>query len=143
MSTDTRTDADEIPEWLQDEDDDLELGSREDALINEQDTDREWLKTSDGKAYWFDIKEISWERKNQILDNNLDMDEQSGDIDLDLTGFYRDMMLEVIVDSNVGGDSLAVFLKGMKPELGDKLQQAVPQPGAVMDEEVEGNSETQ
>lgn len=146
-STDASADAqatnDEIPEWLAGEDDDLSLGTREDAMVNTSQTEREWVKTSDGKVYWFDVKEISWEKKNQILDNNLDMDEQSGEVDLDLTGFYRDMMRTVIVDASVGSESIAVFLKGVKPELGDKLQQIVPQPGAVLDDDTEGNSEAQ
>lgn len=125
----------EIPEHLQGEG--VQLGSRDDALINENNVERYWYKVDD-KVFWFDMKEVSWEKKSDILDDNLVTDSRTGEVDLDLKGYYRDMMEEVIVDKSVEG-GLATFLKGMSPELGDKLQQDVPQPGAVMDEEVEGN----
>lgn len=132
---------DEIPEHLLGDDEEIEYGSREDALINEDDVEREWFKV-DGKVYWFDFGEISWEKKTTILEDNLTTDSRTGEIDLDLKGYYRDMMEETIVDMSVDGP-LGVFLKGMKPELGDQLQDAVPQPGTVLDDEEEGNSETQ
>lgn len=129
----------DIPEHLLDEDGDVQMGGRSDALIDEDDTERQWFKV-DGKVYWFDFKDVSWERKTQILENNLTTDSRTGEIDLDLKGYYRDMMEEVIVDKSVEGP-IGIFLKGMKPELGDQLQDAVPQPGTVMDEDEEGNSE--
>lgn len=129
----------DIPDYLLDDDEEVTLGSREDALIDENNVEREWFKVDD-KVYWFDMKEVSWERKSEILEENLTTDTRTGDVDLDLKGYYRDMMLEVIVDKSVEG-SLPVFLKGMKPELGDQLQEAVPQPGTVMDDDTEGNSE--
>lgn len=131
----------DIPEHLLNEDGEVEMGGREDALIDEEDTERKWFKV-DGKVYWFDFKEVSWERKTQVLEDNLTTDSRTGEIDLDLKGYYRDMMEEVIVDKSVEGP-LGIFLKGMKPELGDQLQDAVPQPGTVMDEEEEGNLEPQ
>lgn len=131
----------DIPEYLLDEDGEVELGSRDDVVIDDSETEREWFKV-DGKLYWFDMKEVSWEKKTTILEDNLNTNSRTGEIDLDLKGFYRDMMETVIVDMSVDGP-LGVFLKGMKPELGDKLQDAVPQPGTVMDEADEGNLETQ
>ena len=133
------TDSEEIPEWLHDEsdDDDLAFGSRTDAVIDASNTDRKWYKV-DGKVYWFDLQEVSWDRKTDILDDNLGADPQTGEIELDVRGFYRDMMEECIADKSVEG-GLATFLKGMKPELGDQLQQDVPQPGTVMDEVEEKN----
>jgi hypothetical protein len=132
---------DDIPEEFQD--DDVRLGGREDALIDEKNTEREWVRVDNGEGepddlYWFDIKEISWERKTDILDESLQTDSRSGEIELDLKDFYRNMMEEVIADMSVDGP-LAVFLKGMRPEVGDQLQEIVPQPGTVMDEVDEGN----
>lgn len=131
----------DIPEHLLGEDGEVELGSRNDVVIDDTDTEREWFKV-DGKVYWFDLKEVSWEKKTTILEDNLTTNSRTGEIDLDLKGFYRDMMETVIDDMSVEGP-LGVFLKGMKPELGDKLQDTVPQPGTVMDEADEGNLEPQ
>lgn len=127
----------EVPEHLVNEDNEVDMGSRQDALIDEDKVEREWFKANN-KVYWFELKEVTWERKTQILEDNLTTDSRTGDIDLDLKGYYRDMMEEVIVDMSVEGP-IGIFLKGMKPELGDQLQDAVPQPGTVMDEEEEGN----
>lgn len=129
--------APDIPEHLVEDDEDVEFGDRSDAVIDTDEAERHWYKV-DGKVYWFDIGEVSWEKKTDILDRNLETDSRTGEIDLNLKGFYRDMMEEVIVDSSIDG-GLATFLKGMKPELGDKLQDDVPQPGTVMDEAEEGN----
>lgn len=133
--------TDEIPERFQD--DDVQFGDRSSALIDESATDRTWIKVENegdesDDIYWFDLKQISWERKTDILDNNLETDERSGEVELDLKGFYREMMETVIDDMSVDG-GVAVFLKGMRPEIGDQLQQEVPQPGTVMDEMEEGN----
>lgn len=133
-------DHDEIPERFQDED--VQLGSRTDALIDEDQTSREWVRVEnddrEDDLYWFDIKEISWEKKTDILDQSLQTDNRTGDVELELKDFYRNMMEEVIVDLSVEG-SVPVFLKGMRPEVGDQLQDLVPQPGTVMDEMDEGN----
>lgn len=131
----------EIPDHLLDDDEEVEMGGRDDAVIDSSESERNWYKV-DGKVYWFDIKEVSWEKKTDILDDNLQTDSRTGEIELDLKGYYRDMMEEVIVDKSVEG-GLATFLKGMKPELGDQLQEDVPQPGTVMDEAEEGNLEPQ
>lgn len=131
----------DVPERFLDEDGDVQMGGREDALIDEEDIERKWFKV-DGKVYWFDFKEISWEKKTQLLDDSLKTDSRTGEVELDLKGFYRNMMEEVIVDMSVEGTSLPIFLKGMKPELGDKLQDAVPQPGSMLDDDEEGNLET-
>lgn len=131
----------DVPERFLDEDGDVQMGGREDALIDEEDIERKWFKV-DGKVYWFDFKEISWEKKTQLLDDSLKTNSRTGEVELDLKGFYRNMMEEVIVDMSVEGTSLPIFLKGMKPELGDKLQDAVPQPGSMLDEDEEGNLET-
>lgn len=121
---------------------DLELGTRDDVLVSD-DTEREWFE-HDEKAYWFEFGELTWEQKTDLLDDNLDVDQQSGDMDLDLRGYYRDVMEEVIVDSSIDG-KIAIFLKGMKADFGQKLQASehVPDPGAVMDEVEEGKSEQQ
>lgn len=129
--------TEDIPEHLVEDDENVEFGTREDAVIDPDDTERHWYKV-DGKVYWFDIGEVSWEKKTNILDDNLETDSRTGDIDLNLKGFYRDMMEEVIQDFSIDGN-LPIFLKGMNPELGDKLQDDVPQPGTVMDEADEGN----
>lgn len=131
----------EIPERFRGEDGDVQMGGREDALIDEDDLERKWFRV-DEKVYWFDFREISWERKTELLDDALKTDSRTGEVELDLKGFYRDMMEEVIVDMSVEGTSIPIFLKGMKPELGDKLQDAVPQPGSMLDEDEEGNLET-
>jgi len=139
----TETDPDDIPERFLDGDNDVQMGSRESALIDESNTTREWFKVpgADGEpdeVYWVEIKEISWEKKTDVLDDSLKTDSRTGDIELDLKGYYRNMMETVIDEISVEG-SLPVFLKGMSPEVGDQLQEIVPDPGTVMDEVDEGN----
>jgi hypothetical protein len=133
-------DGQEIPERFQDEE--VQLGSRENALISDDSTTREWIRVENEEEnddlYWFDMKEISWERKTDILDESLQTNKRTGEIELDLKDFYRNMMEEVIVDMSVDAP-VPVFLKGMRPEVGDQLQDRVPQPGTVMDEMEEGN----
>lgn len=134
------TEDPDIPEQFADED--VRMGSRENALIDEKDTKREWVRVENGDEpddiYWFDIKEISWERKTEVLDESLETDSRSGDIELELKNYYKNMMEEVIVDMSADS-SIPIFLKGMRPEIGDQLQEIVPQPGTVMDEADEGN----
>lgn len=134
---------DDIPERFKNSGD-VQLGTRDTALISEENTEREWVRVEaededePDDLYWFDVKEISWEKKTDILDDSLNTDSRTGEIELDLKDFYRSMMEEVIVDMSVEG-ALPVFLKGMRPEVGDQLQDLVPQPGTVMDEMDEGN----
>jgi len=139
----TETDPDEIPERFRDGENGVQMGSRETALIDESNTTREWFKVPGADdepddVYWVEIKEISWEKKTDVLDDSLVTDSRTGDIELDLKGYYRNMMETVIDDISVEG-SLPVFLKGMSPEVGDQLQEIVPDPGTVMDEVDEGN----
>jgi hypothetical protein len=139
----SETDSTEIPERFRDGDSEVRMGNRETALINESDTTREWFKIpgDDGEpddVYWFDIKDISWEKKTDVLDDSLKTDSRTGEIELDLKDYYRNMMETVIADMSVDG-GLAIFLKGMSPEVGDQLQEIVPDPGTVMDEVDEGN----
>lgn len=134
--------TEDIPERIREKyGDDIKMGGREDVLIDADATEREWIEY-DGKIYWFDLKEISWERKTEILDDALEADQRTGDVDLNLKGYYRDMMEEVIADASIDG-SIPIFLKGMNPEFGDRLQDLMPDPGTVMDEDEEGNSEEQ
>lgn len=135
---------DEVPERFKDEDGNVRMGTRDDALIDENKTERHWFSVpSDDEdepdsVYWVDIKQISWEKKTDVLDDSLKTDSRSGEIELDLKGFYRSMMEETIADISVEGP-LSIFLKGMSPEVGDQLQEIVPDPGTVMDEVDEGN----
>ena len=142
--TEPNQNQDEIPDRFKNEDEEVRLGTRDDALIDETQTERHWFSVpseDEGEAdtvYWVDIKQISWEMKTDILDNALQTDSRSGEIELDLKGFYRSMMEETIDDISVEGP-LGIFLKGMSPEVGDQLQEIVPDPGTVMDEVDEGN----
>lgn len=134
----------EIPEHIREKaDGDVELADRQDALVDTSSTRREWITTEneDGETevYWFDIKQVSWEEKTDVLDDHIDADD-GGDVELNMKGYYRTMMERTIADKSVDG-GLATFLKGMKPELGDKLQQLMPDPGTVMDDVDEGNSD--
>lgn len=113
----------EIPEEYQD----LELGTREDALADSSNTERVYIEADD-KLYWFDLKEMSWEKQGKLVDKNLSVDDRSGDMDLDLQGYYRDVMEYKIEDMSVDG-SVSIFLKGMGPELGGKLSSKMPDPG--------------
>lgn len=133
------TDANEIPDEIREKyGDDVEMGTREDALIDDEER-RIWIEHED-KLYWFEIQEITWERKTDILDDALDRDQSTGDVNLSLKDYYRQVMEETIVDTSIDG-SLPIFLKGMAPEFGNKLEEYMPQPGTDIPDEEEGNSE--
>lgn len=147
-TTTTSPPSPEIPERFKRDSVEVVLGSREDAVIDTDNVEREWIPVTEEdpetgeetmELYWFDMSEVSWERKTEILDQNLNADERTEEVNLDLIGYYRDMMEEVIVDMSVEG-SLPTFLKGMNADLGNQLQNRVPQPDTMMEDVDEGKS---
>ena len=147
-TTTTLPPSPEIPERFKRDSVEVVLGSREDAVIDTDNVEREWIQVTEEDSetgeetvelYWFDMSEVSWERKTEILDQNLNADERTEEVNLDLIGYYRDMMEEVIVDMSVEG-SLPTFLKGMNADLGNQLQNRVPQPDTMMEDVDEGKS---
>lgn len=120
--------------------DELEDGTREDAQIS-QEAERHYF-TADGKRYWFDLKELSWKRRNQLISQNIEVTEEGSELKMD--AYYMDALEEKIVDMSVeGGENVRLFLAGVGPELGDKLEAEAPAPMREMTEAEEGNSDGQ
>lgn len=130
-------DKSEIPDHLIDEDGEVQFGTLEDALIDERNVEREWVKVNE-RVYWFDMKEISWEKKTEILDEALEVDQTTEEVELNIKKYYRKMLETMIEDMSVD-ESVPIFLKGMTPEVGNRLQNLVPEPNSMMEEVDEGN----
>lgn len=117
--------------------DDLEEGSRDDAVIG-QDTERHYL-VANGKKYWFDMQDPSWKKRNEIMSNALKIDEDGTDLRID--EYYLDMLEHMIEDMSVNTSNTRMFLVGLEPELGQQLQEIAPDPQDGLSDEEEGNSD--
>lgn len=132
----------ERPDWW----DDLEDGTREDALVTDE-TTRHYLKAPDHegdmKRYWFDVKQLTWKGKNQYVSEALKIGEDKTELRIDK--YYRDVLEAMIVDTSVDGVSgekgLSIFLAGVTPELGQQLQDLAPKPGKALTDQEEKNSD--
>lgn len=127
----------EKPDWW----DDLEDGTREDALVSNE-TERVFIRApnSEGemKRYWFDKKQLTWKGKNKYVSESLKLGEESTELRID--EYYRNVLEAMIEDSSVDG-SLSIFLAGVSPELGSKLQELAPKPGKALTDQEEKNSD--
>lgn len=123
----------EKPDWW----DGLEDGSREDAVVS-QDTERHYLRAN-GKRYWFDVQEITWNKKNEFASNALVIGEESTDLQIDQ--YYLDVLEHMIEDMSVDGKNVRTFLIGVGPELGSQLEDIAPKPGQGISDREEGNSD--
>lgn len=130
----------ELPEEYSDYD----MGTMEDAMVSDDDIERKYLvDEANEKVWWFDLKEVSWAKKNSILSDSVE--QQGGEGKLQADAYYRDMMKAMTVEWSGESGLLGTFLTGLRAELGEQLEQWIPEPAAVQsgDEEEEGNSETQ
>lgn len=132
----------EKPEWW----DEHKHGTREDAMVSDE-TERVYIRAPDStgemKQYWFDVKDLTWKGKNQYVSSALKIKEDGADLHTDR--YYKNVLEAMIVDTSVEGVSsekgLTIFLAGMSPELGDKLQQIAPKPGKAISDQEEKNSD--
>jgi hypothetical protein len=113
----------------------FEVGSVDDAIVDEDATRRVWVKDDDkGVAYWFDLKEdVPLRKKNSCLEDNLTTDRgPNGEPRQNLSSGYYDDMLRYMVDDWFGADDpdapgLATFLTQMGSVF-ESLQDEVPAP---------------
>lgn len=117
--------------------DELEEGTREDAQVDSE-AERHYFEAN-GKRYWFDLRQPTWKKKNEIVSDSLKIEE--GGADLRVDDYYLDMLEYMIEDMSVEGDSVRMFLVGLGPELGTQLQDAAPKPGQGLTEDEEGKSD--
>jgi len=117
--------------------DDADDGSRKNVLIDDTQTERHFFMV-DGERYWFDVREPSWNKRNEIIDDSLTIGQDA--TELDVAKYYRDMLEHMIVDMSVEGGT-STFLAGVKPELGSKLEQIAPSPTGELTDEEQGNSD--
>ena len=132
-STGTDNSTDDKPNWW----DDLDDGTREDALVDDS-PERHYVR-HDGKRYWFDLIEPTWQKKSNVLDDALKIKRNSRE--LDTTQYYRDMAEYMVQDASVSVENFNTFLAGAKAGLVEKLLEPVPDPGGATTEDEEGNSE--
>lgn len=127
----------EKPDWW----DDLEDGTRDDALVSNE-TERVYIRAPNAegemKRYWFDVKQPTWKGKNKFVSDALKIGEESTELRIDQ--YYADALEAMIEDSNVDG-SMSIFLAGVSPELGTKLQEVAPKPGKALTDQEEKNSD--
>jgi len=127
---------DQLPPALRD----YSEGEARDAVVS-SDTERKYLVDDENERYWwFDIKPVSWYKKNQVFSDCL-KGTQSGESRLDIARYQREMMVAMTKDWS-GSDEMGLeeFLTGIENDLGDQIEEWVPSPGGsnVPDEE-EGN----
>lgn len=115
----------------------FEVGSIDDAIVDESQTRRVWIQDDDkGVAYWFDMKEdVPLRKKNSVLEDNLTTEKgPGGEPRQNLSSDYYTDMIEYMVVDWFGADeshddvpSLRVFLNKMSAVF-EQLQDEVPQP---------------
>jgi len=132
-STDTDNSADDKPDWWGD----LNDGTREDALTDDN-PERHYIRDN-GRRYWVDLKEPTWQKKSSVLDDALKIKRNSRE--LDTTQYYRDMLEYMIADASFDHENLITFLTGARASFVEKLLEPVPDPGGATTEDEEGNSE--
>lgn len=127
----------EKPDWW----DDIEDGTREDALVSDE-AERVYLRaensTGEEKRYWFDVKDLTWKGKNKYVSESLKIGEEKTELRID--EYYKNVLEAMIQDSSVDG-SLSIFLAGVTPELGQKLQELAPKPGDALESQEAKNSD--
>ena len=132
-STGTDSSTDDKPDWWGDLDD----GTREDALTDDN-PERHYIRDN-GRRYWVDLKEPTWQKKSSVLDDALKIKRNSRE--LDTTQYYRDMLEYMIADASFDHENLITFLAGARASFVEKLLEPVPDPGGATTEDEEGNSE--
>jgi len=111
-----------------------------DAVVDDS-TERKYLVDHENDRYWwFDIKPVSWYKKNQVFGDCL-KGTQSGESRLDVARYNREMMVAQTKDWSGSGEmGLEEFLTGLRDELGSQVEEWVPSPGGSnVSEEDEGN----
>lgn len=117
-------------------------GTIEDGTRRE--VERKWLVDEENETYWwFDIRPVTWAKKNQILTDNVRADDGS-EPKLRMEGYYRDVFMAMVQDWSGDDGLLGTFLTGLRDDLGEQVEEWCPDPGPVEagSEEEEGNSET-
>lgn len=133
------SDDDGLPEEYED----YEVGSVAEATVSDE-TERVVITDDEEKkAWWFDLKDISWFRANQIFSDNVEQDPNTGQGRLKAHAYYRDVAEAKTVNwSNSDEMGLRQFLTGLDEHLGKQLEQHLPDPGDVqLEEGEEENSE--
>lgn len=132
----------EKPDWW----DEHREGTRDDAMVSDE-TERVYIRAqnNDGETvkYWFDVKQLSWKGKNKYVSESLKIGEESTELHID--AYYKNVLEAIIADTSVEGvdgeSGLSIFLAGMSPELGTKLQEVAPNPGKALSDQEEKNSD--
>ena len=121
----------------------FEVGSVDDAVVDESRTRRVWVKDPDkGKAYWFDlIEDVPLRKKNNVLEQNLTTESgPDGKPRQNLSSDYYVDMLEYMTRDWFGSDDpdapeLRVFFTQMGAVF-EQLHDEVPAPfGSLPDGE--------
>lgn len=132
----------EKPDWWDEHRD----GSRDDAMVSDE-AERVYIRAENPEGemvrYWFDVKQLTWKGKNKYVSEALKIGEESTELHID--SYYKNCLEAMIVDTSVDGvdgdSGLSIFLAGMSPQLGTKLQEVAPNPGKALTDQEEKNSD--
>jgi len=119
-----------------------EEGGFDDAQVPDE-TERHYLTDHENERYWwFNLKPVTWVKKNQILSDCIEVRE-GGQGSLNVAEYYRQMMLAKTLQWSGGDQPLGTFLTGLRADLGEQVENWLPDPGAIEEgtEAEEGNSE--
>jgi hypothetical protein len=87
-----------------------------------------------GKKVVLKVKPMTWSKKNQIISQATAYSKEGeGKFNLD---FYNKECLKYMIIEAPWGETNNIFLSQIDDELGDKLQQIVPGPGAIGEKQV-------
>lgn len=88
--------------------------------------------------YWFEMREITWQKKNRIFKDNVEQVGGQGQLQIDT--YYREVA-EAMITSWFGEDdmSLTQWLTGVGADVGEKLEPHLPDPVNQLEEAEEGN----
>jgi len=119
------------------------LAGEDDVLVDDADTWWEWEEVTirgEEMAVGFELKQITWQRKNQIFKNNV-KHLPDGSTRFDIDTFQRDAAEAKVVNHTIDTKlSLTQLLAGVDNNVGEKLEPYLPEPGATeIEEDEEGN----
>lgn len=118
-----------------------QLGTARGSVVNEDETE---LVTIEGEeegedvVYWFELREITWQKKNRIFKDNVTQVGGQGQLQIDT--YYREVA-EAMIVSWFGEDdmSLTQWLTGVGADIGERLEPHLPDPVGQLEEEEEKN----
>lgn len=116
------------------------LATEQDVLVDEDETWWVWEEVEirgETMVVGFELRPITWQRKNQIFKNNVET-RPDGSTKFEIDTFQREAAVAKVADHTIDtGRSLTQLLAGVDNNVGERLEPYLPDPGATEIEEDE------